>query len=136
VPISKANDIAPNVSLQIFSKDHEVERRHEYSEADETKVEEAATVAALETVEDEGNLVDTEAPVSEDAKVFSLHDFKLPISLVELQKYGGAQGAPLAFMARKQKIEEACGVQVPTNDGRRHSLTLTVNDYKRRRGLL
>jgi hypothetical protein len=60
--------------------------------------------AALETAEDEGKLMDTEAPVSEDAKVFSLHDLEFPISIVELQKYGGAQGAPLAFMARKQEI--------------------------------
>lgn len=105
-------------------------------EADAIKAEEAATATALEAAEDEGKLVDTEAPVSEDAKVFSLHDFELPISLAELQKYGGAQGAHLAFMARKQKIEETCGVKVPSNDGRRHSLTLTVNDYKRRRGLL
>lgn len=102
-------------------------------EADATKADEAI---AMETAEDDGKLVDTDAPVSEDAKVYFLHDFELPISLAGLQKYGGAQGAPLAFMARKQKIEATCGVQVPSNDGRRHSLTLTVNDYKRRRGLL
>lgn len=102
-------------------------------EEDADKVQEAITI---EAIEDDGKLVDTDALVLEDAKVYSLHDFELPISLAGLQKYGGAQGAPLTFMARKQKIGSTCGVQVPSNDGRRHSLTLTVNDYKRRRGLL
>jgi RNA polymerase-associated protein RTF1 len=102
----------------------------------EAEATEADGAIVSETADDDGKLVDTEAPVSEDAKVFIMHDFELPISLAGLQNYGGAQGAPLAFMARKQRIEATCGVQVPSNDGRRHSLTLTVNDYKRRRGLL
>ena len=102
-------------------------------EEDAAKVEEAI---AIETAEDDGKLVDTDAPISEYAKVYSLHDFELPISLVGMQKYGVAQGAPLTFMVRKQNIESTCGVQVPSNDGRRHSMTLTVNDYKRRRGPL
>lgn len=39
-------------------------------------------------------------------------------------------------MTRKQWIEATVGCKVPENDGRRHALTLTVSDYKRRRGLL
>eukprot|EP01018_Ginkgo_biloba_P031540 Gb_16950 [translate_table: standard] len=105
-------------------------------EADAAKAGEAATAAALEAAADAGKLVDTQAPVAEGTKLFSLHDFELSISLAGLQKFGGAQGAHLAFMARKQRIEATSGVQIPSNDGRRHSLTLTVNDYKRRRGLL
>ncbi|KAJ7534000.1 hypothetical protein O6H91_13G074900 [Diphasiastrum complanatum] len=70
------------------------------------------------------------------AKIFNLHDFDLPISLDFIEQLGGAQGAPLAFMERKRKLEARYGVRVENNDGRRHSLTLTVNDYKRRRGLL
>ncbi|KAI3942770.1 hypothetical protein MKW92_004967 [Papaver armeniacum] len=50
----------------------------------------------------------------------ALHNFDLLISLTELQKFGGA----------------TVGKCVPKNDGRRHSLTLTVGDYKPRRGLL
>ncbi|KAF2303363.1 hypothetical protein GH714_017397 [Hevea brasiliensis] len=67
----------------------------------------AATAAALEAAADAGKL-----------------------------KFGGAQGAQAGFMARKQRIEATVGCRVPENDGRRHALTLTVSDYKRRRGLL
>ncbi|GLJ08916.1 hypothetical protein SUGI_0098580 [Cryptomeria japonica] len=105
-------------------------------ETDATQAGEAATAKALEAAADAGKLVDTEAPVAEGTKLFSLHDFELTISLNGLQKFGGAQGAHLAFMARKQRIEATCGVQVPSSDGRRHTLTLSVTDYKRRRGLL
>lgn len=96
----------------------------------------AATAAALEAAAGAGKLVDTSAPVDKGTELNSQHDFDLPISLAGLQKYGGPQGAHLGFMARKQKIEATIGFRVPENDGRRHALTLTVGDYKRRRGLL
>ncbi|PKA64655.1 hypothetical protein AXF42_Ash007402 [Apostasia shenzhenica] len=96
----------------------------------------AATVAALEAAAGAGKLVDTSAPVDRGTELNSLHDFDLPISLAGLQKFGGPQGVHLGFMARKQKIEAAIGYRVPENDGRRHILTLSVSDYKRRRGLL
>ncbi|KAI3834281.1 hypothetical protein MKX03_030088 [Papaver bracteatum] len=96
----------------------------------------AATAAALEAAADAGKLVDTNAPVDLGTESNSLHNFDLLISLTELQKFGGAQGAQAGFMARKQRIEATVGKRVPENDGRRHSLTLTVSDYKRRRGLL
>jgi len=95
-----------------------------------------ATAAALEAAADAGKLVDTSAPVDQGTESNMLHNFELPISLALLQKYGGAQGAQAGFMARKQKIEATVGYRVSENDGRRHSLTLSVSDYKRRRGLL
>ncbi|KAF8411173.1 hypothetical protein HHK36_003716 [Tetracentron sinense] len=95
-----------------------------------------ATVAALEAAADAGKLVDTSAPVDQGTESNSLHNFELPISLAGLQKFGVAQGAHLGIMARKQRIEATVGIQVPEYDGRRHALTLTVSDYKRRRGLL
>eukprot|EP00262_Sarcandra_glabra_P006861 TRINITY_DN19420_c0_g1_i1.p1 TRINITY_DN19420_c0_g1~~TRINITY_DN19420_c0_g1_i1.p1 ORF type:complete len:651 (-),score=169.25 TRINITY_DN19420_c0_g1_i1:220-2172(-) len=101
-----------------------------------TVVGEAATAAALEAAADAGKLVDTSAPVDQGTESNTLHDFELSISLAGLQKYGGPQGAHLGFMARKQQIEATIGCKVPENDGRRHALTLTVSDYKRRRGLL
>lgn len=96
----------------------------------------AATAAALEAAADAGKLVDTSAPVDEGTESFMLHNFELPISLAVLQKFGGPQGSQAGYMARKQMIEATLGVKVPDNDGRRHALTLTVSDYKRRRGLL
>ncbi|XP_077248517.1 plus-3 domain-containing protein [Tasmannia lanceolata] len=101
-----------------------------------SEVGEAATAAALEAAADAGKLVDTSAPVDQGTELNSMHDFELPISLAVLQKFGGPQGAHLGFMARKQRFEATIGFQVPENDGRRHPLTLTVSDYKRRRGLL
>ncbi|KOM31074.1 hypothetical protein LR48_Vigan01g062900 [Vigna angularis] len=95
-----------------------------------------ATAAALEAAADAGKLVDTSAPVDQGTESNMLHNFELPISLALLQKYGGAQGAQAGFMARKQRIESTVGFRVLENDGRRHSLTLSVSDYKRRRGLL
>lgn len=96
----------------------------------------AATEAALEAAADAGKLVDTNAPVDQGTVSNMLHNFELPISLSVLQKFGGPQGAQAGFMARKQRIEATVGCQVPENDGRRHALTLSVGDYKRRRGLL
>lgn len=96
----------------------------------------AATAAALEAAADAGKLVDTNAPVDQGTESNTLHNFELPISLAGLQKFGGSQGAVAGYMARKQRIEATIGCKVPENDGRRHALTLTVSDYKRRRGLL
>ncbi|KAI3456303.1 hypothetical protein Pfo_012966 [Paulownia fortunei] len=95
-----------------------------------------ATAAALEAAAGAGKLVDTSAPVDQGTESYLLHNFELPISLAVLQKFGGPQGAQAGFMARKQMIEATVGCKVPENDGRRHALTLTVSDYKRRRGLL
>ncbi|KAI4296693.1 hypothetical protein L6164_036633 [Bauhinia variegata] len=95
-----------------------------------------ATAAALEAAAGAGKLVDTSAPVDQGTESNMLHNFELPISLALLQKFGGPQGAQAGFMARKQRIEATVGIRVPENDGRRHALTLTVSDYKRRRGLL
>ncbi|KAH6790564.1 plus-3 domain-containing protein [Perilla frutescens var. frutescens] len=96
----------------------------------------AATAAALEAAAGAGKLVDTRAPVDQGTESYMLHNFELPISLTVLQKFGGSQGAQAGYMARKQMIEATLGVKVRDNDGRRHALTLTVSDYKRRRGLL
>lgn len=95
-----------------------------------------ATAAALEAAAGAGKLVDTMAPVDQGTSSNPLHNFELPISLATLQKFGGPQGAQEGFMARKQRIEATVGCRVPEDDGRRHALTLTVSDYKRRRGLL
>lgn len=95
-----------------------------------------ATAAALEAAADAGKLVDTSAPVDQGTESNVLHDFEIPISLTALQKFGGPHGVQAGFMARKQRIEATVGCQVPENDGRRHALTLSVSDYKRRRGLL
>ncbi|CAN4078979.1 unnamed protein product [Withania somnifera] len=96
----------------------------------------AATAAALQAAAGAGKLVDTNAPVDQGTESNSLHDFDLPISLAVLQKFGGPQGGQAGFMARKQRIEATVGCSIPENDGRRHALTLSVSDYKRRRGLL
>ncbi|KAL6146730.1 hypothetical protein ACLB2K_057408 [Fragaria x ananassa] len=95
-----------------------------------------ATAAALEAAAGAGKLIDTMAPVDQGTSSNPLHNFELPISLATLQKFGGPQGAQEGFMARKQRIEATVGVRVPEDDGRRHALTLSVSDYKRRRGLL
>ncbi|CAA6671719.1 unnamed protein product [Spirodela intermedia] len=86
------------------------------------KAGEVATAAALEAAAGAGKLVDTAAPTDQGTESNLLHNFELPISLSGLQK--------------KQRIEATIGFKLPENDGRRHSLTLTVSDYKRRRGLL
>ncbi|CAH2047844.1 unnamed protein product [Thlaspi arvense] len=95
-----------------------------------------ATEAALEAAAEAGKLIDTRAPIGQGAEHNLLHNFELPLSLTALQKYGGPQGVQKAFMARKQVTEATVGCRVAENDGKRHGLTLTVSDYKRRRGLL
>ncbi|KAK4273382.1 hypothetical protein QN277_021797 [Acacia crassicarpa] len=109
----------------------------EEQEAGETrKVGVNATEAALQAAADAGKLIDTAAPVDRGTETNMLHDFELPISLAVLQKFGGPQGLKHGFLTRKQQVEATVGCQVPENDGRRHVLTLTISDYKRRRGLL
>ncbi|PON81659.1 RNA polymerase-associated protein Rtf [Trema orientale] len=100
----------------------------------ETGIE--ATAAALEAAADAGKLVDTSAPMDQGTKSNMLHNFELPISLATLQKFGGPQGAQLGYLARKQRIEATIGCGISQNDGKAHAHTLTVSDYKRRRGLL
>lgn len=95
-----------------------------------------ATEAALEAAAEAGKLIDTRAPIGHGAEHNQLHNFELSLSLTALQKYGGPQGVQKAFMARKQLTEATVGCRVAENDGKRHGLTLTVSDYKRRRGLL
>ncbi|XP_062204132.1 protein RTF1 homolog [Phragmites australis] len=96
----------------------------------------AATTAAQVAAADAGKLVDTNAPVDLGTESNAMHTFELPISLSVLDEYGGPKGLFDGYMARKQKIEATMGYKVPDNDGRRHALTLSVSDYKRRRGLL
>jgi RNA polymerase-associated protein RTF1 len=96
----------------------------------------AATAAAQVAAADAGKLVDTNAPVDLGTESNAMHTFELPISLSVLEQYGGPKGLFDGYMARKQKIEATMGFKVPDNDGRRHALTLSVSDYKRRRGLL
>ncbi|KAK7284436.1 hypothetical protein RJT34_19182 [Clitoria ternatea] len=105
-------------------------------EAGTEKVVVEATEAALQAAADAGKLVDTIAPVDGGTESYMMHDFDLPISLAELDNFGGPQGLKNAFLARKQKIEATVGCRVPENDSSRHALTLTISDYKRRRGLL
>ncbi|KAF5187225.1 Rtf1-like protein [Thalictrum thalictroides] len=93
------------------------------------------TAAALEAAADAGKLIDTKAPVDQGTELNSLHNFELAISLAALQKFGGPQGSHVGYMARKQRIEAVIGCKVPENDGRRHPMTLTISDYKRRRDL-
>ncbi|OWM91250.1 protein RTF1 homolog [Punica granatum] len=101
-----------------------------------TEVGVAATAKALEAAAGAGKLVDTSAPVDKGTESNLLHSFEIPISLNTLQKFGGAHGALAGFMARKQKIEAAVGCRVPENDEIWHTKTLTISDYKRRRGLI
>lgn len=96
----------------------------------------AVTASALVAAAEAGKLVDTNAPLDLGTETNPLHNFELPISLAILEQYGGPKGQFEAYMARKQKIEATMGYKIPDNDGRRHALTLSVSDYKRRRGLL
>ncbi|XP_047318996.1 protein RTF1 homolog [Impatiens glandulifera] len=82
-----------------------------------------------------GKLVDgaREGPVGEFMESSSAHNFDIVVSLDGIRKFGGVQEG---LMARKQRIEATVGVKVPMDDGKKHPLTLSVSDYKRRRGLL
>lgn len=91
------------------------------------------TEAAMEAAANAGKLVDTGAPVDQGTEYNMLHNFELPISLAKLKKFGGPLGAHLGYLARKQRIEATVGRQVPEDDGRKHALALSINDYKRRK---
>ncbi|XP_054801604.1 protein RTF1 homolog [Prosopis cineraria] len=116
--------------------DSNKEMREEKEAGMTMKVGAEATKTALQAAADAGKLIDTTAPVGHGTETNMLHDFKIPISLAELQKFGGPQGLKKGFLARKQNVEATVGCQVWENDTSKHILTLTISDYKRRRGLL
>ncbi|KAF7805038.1 protein RTF1-like protein [Senna tora] len=122
--------------VENFKNLSELKRSGVNLKAGKGKVGEKATEAALQAAAEAGKLIDREAPVGHGTETNRLHDFELPISLAVLQKYGGAQGLRNGFLARKHKVEAIVGCQVPHSDATRHALTLTISDYKRRRGLL
>ncbi|KAG6544156.1 hypothetical protein Mapa_014356 [Marchantia paleacea] len=65
--------------------------------------------------------------------LYEIHNFDLHISLAPLQQFGASR----AYMARKQKREALHSAQIDSSDDcKRHTSILTVNDYKRRRGLI
>ncbi|KAJ7521549.1 hypothetical protein O6H91_19G059100 [Diphasiastrum complanatum] len=104
---------------------------------DKQKDSELVDAANSQSGEDSSKLGNNFQTTAEKiSKIYNLHDFELPISLDMIEQLGGAQGAPLAFMERKRKLEAKYGARVEDNDDRSHCFTLTVDDYQRRRGLL
>ncbi|KAJ7290880.1 hypothetical protein O6H91_Y293700 [Diphasiastrum complanatum] len=93
-------------------------------------------VVALETSDGISKLESGCGLLGKKETLYNLHNFDLPISLKALEQFKGAVGAARAFMERKRHLEARYDVQIDNNDGSRHNSTLTVNDYKRRRGLL
>lgn len=85
-------------------------------------------------VETIGNqLINAEAPVDNTTNQMAKHMFQMAFSLEPLQQWGAYQEA---YMARKRAQEATCGAQTGVTVVSRQGTTLTVNDYKRRRGLL
>jgi len=126
-------------SRNYYNEDQGKESKEEEGkeEKDDKVVGVEATEESLKEAANAGKLTDTIAPVDVETESNMLHDFELQISLAELEKFGsGEEQRRNVFFARKQKIEATIGYQVPENDGRKHHLTLTISDYKRRMGLL
>jgi RNA polymerase-associated protein RTF1 len=125
-------------SRNYYNEDQGKENKEGKGEKDEKKIVGVeATKESLKEAADAGKLIDTTAPVDVGTESNMLHDFEVSISLAELKKFGkGQELRKDVFFARKQKIEAIVGYQVPENDGRKHPLTLTISDYKRRMGLL
>ncbi|KAJ4799916.1 RNA polymerase-associated RTF1-like protein [Rhynchospora pubera] len=98
----------------------------------------AETVAAQEAAAGAGKLVDTKAPVDPGTAMYQLHNFEVHIDLMKLQQLGStpAERVFRGRLLRRQRQEMTIGCKVPESDGKRHPLTLSVSDYKRRRGLL
>jgi RNA polymerase-associated protein RTF1 len=96
------------------------------------------TAAAQEAAAGEGKLVDTKAPVDPGTVMYQMHNFEVRIDLTKLQQLGSTP-ADRVFngrLLRRQRQEITIGRKVPESDGKRHPLTLSISDYKRRRGLL
>ncbi|KAJ3677291.1 hypothetical protein LUZ60_003015 [Juncus effusus] len=112
---------------------------NENSKVDGANIEDKDSLSAAQQVAaGAGKLTDTNAPIDGGTESHQLHDFEIDISLAGLQRLGGGpDGVFLGLLMRKQRVEAEMGAKVEDDgDGRRHALTLTVGDYKRRRGLL
>ncbi|KAK6154711.1 hypothetical protein DH2020_008959 [Rehmannia glutinosa] len=83
-----------------------------------------------------GGLVDTSAPLDQGKESNKMHDFELSISLAALEKFGGAKGAREGFMANKQRIEATQGCKAPVDVRKHGRRILTVDEYRKRRGLI
>ncbi|KAF3336203.1 hypothetical protein FCM35_KLT18789 [Carex littledalei] len=98
----------------------------------------AETAAAQEAAAGAGKLVDTKAPVDPGTAMYQMHNFEVRIDLTKLQQLGNtpAERVFRGRLLRRQRQEITIGRKVPESDGKRHTLTLSVSDYKRRRGLI
>lgn len=65
-----------------------------------------------------------------------LRDFEASGLIAALDKLRGPRCAKAGYLARKQQVEAGVGVRVPEDDGKSHAHTMTVTDYKKRRGLI
>ncbi|CAA0837162.1 Unknown protein [Striga hermonthica] len=65
-----------------------------------------------------------------------LHDFELRVSLVGLEKFGGPNGVRDGYLANKGRVEGRQGFRVPEDDVAAHPRAMSVEEYRRRRGLI
>ncbi|KAH0463791.1 hypothetical protein IEQ34_006577 [Dendrobium chrysotoxum] len=124
----------PLLHRVIYSNEETTNVGHDTNKPEEAGKE--ALVAAMEEAKDEGKLTDTRPPVDYGEELMALHNFDLPISLAALNKFGGAEGVHDGLMARKRKIEATIGHTVSDKYGKSNAFTLSISDYKRRRGFL
>ncbi|PKU86796.1 hypothetical protein MA16_Dca025396 [Dendrobium catenatum] len=124
----------PLLQCVIYSNEETTNVDHDTNKPEEAG--EAALVTAMEEAKDEGKLIDTRPPVDHGEELMALHNFDLPISLAALNKFQGAEGVQRCFMERKRKIEATIGHAVPDEYGKSKGFTLSISDYKRRRGFI
>ncbi|PKU61982.1 hypothetical protein MA16_Dca026872 [Dendrobium catenatum] len=124
----------PLLQCVIYNNEETKNVDHDTNKHEETCKE--SLVAAMEEAKDEGKLIDTRPPVDHGEELMALHNFELPISLAALNKYRGAEGVQRGFIERKRKIEATIGHAVPDEYGKSKGFTLSISDYKRRKGFI
>eukprot|EP00271_Cylindrocystis_brebissonii_P018811 TRINITY_DN5471_c0_g1_i3.p1 TRINITY_DN5471_c0_g1~~TRINITY_DN5471_c0_g1_i3.p1 ORF type:complete len:284 (-),score=71.82 TRINITY_DN5471_c0_g1_i3:88-939(-) len=121
----------PEVALleaNLAQKEEALEKAKEAGEAAEVVTKLADDVATA------GNeLIDEKGDGGAGGALMAKHMFELPFSLEPLKRWESPQDA---YMARKRMQEGTCGAPTGVVVGTRYGTTLSVNDYKRRRGLV
>lgn len=97
-----------------------------------------ATAAAQEAVAEEGKLVDTKAPVDANTSLYEIHNFEVKVDLTKTLSLGSTPQERVfrGNLLRRQMQERTIGRKVPESDGKSHPFAISIEEYKRRRGMI
>jgi RNA polymerase-associated protein RTF1 len=100
--------------------------------------EEGDKKGAEEAVSEKGKLVGTKAPADASASLYELHNFEVKVDLSKMLSLGSTPEERVfrGNLLRRQRQERTIGSRkVPDTDNNSHPFAISIEEYKRRRGM-